>query len=344
MAGHRRMPDAVLSPLLGRLAVAVSAGVDLRRAWESESSRVPFRCRATMRDVSAGLRGGCELAEAMASAGDAFPAVVRGMIRVGDRTGRLAEVLRDTGNAVEESLRARRTLRGELAGPAMQLAVAAAAVGVLIFVSGMARSLDGEPLDFLGLGLTGSRGLTVYLLCLAAAGGATACLGPVVARSWRDRGWVRALGRRLPVVGGAITSLEAAAWSRAASLAAHAGMSAGELVSLASAAAPGLAMDPAAIESRLRGGDDLAAAVAACGSLPGAVVEAVSVGELTGTTAEALDRIAGQLDEAARRGFAAAVKGVGFAVWAGVAGLIAVLVIRLMTSYIGIIQDAARPL
>ena len=321
--------------MLGRLAVAVSAGIDLRRAWESESSRVPSRCRAVMQHVAAGLRGGRELAEAMAGAGDAFPAVVCGMIRVGDRTGRLAEVLRDTARAVEESLRARRTLRGELVGPAIQLTVAAAAVGVLILVSGMARSVDGGPLDFLGLGLTGKPGLTVYLLCLAAAGGVAACLAPLIARSWRDRGWARTIGGRLPVVGAAIKALEAAAWSRAASLAAHAGVSAGEMVSLASAAAPGLAIDPA---------DDLAAALAACGSLPGEVVEAVSVGELTGTTAEALDRVAGQLDEAARRGFAAAVKGVGFAVWAAVAGLVAMLVIRMMKAYVGIIQDATRPL
>ena len=330
--------------MLGRLAVAVSAGIDLRRAWESESSRVPSRCRAVMQHVAAGLRGGRELAEAMAGAGDAFPAVVCGMIRVGDRTGRLAEVLRDTARAVEESLRARRTLRGELVGPAIQLTVAAAAVGVLILVSGMARSVDGGPLDFLGLGLTGKPGLTVYLLCLAAAGGVAACLAPLIARSWRDRGWARTIGGRLPVVGAAIKALEAAAWSRAASLAAHAGVSAGEMVSLASAAAPGLAIDPAVIEARLRRGDDLAAALAACGSLPGEVVEAVSVGELTGTTAEALDRVAGQLDEAARRGFAAAVKGGGFAGWAAVAGLVAMLVIRMMKAYVGIIQDATRPL
>ena len=197
--------------MLGRLAVAVSAGIDLRRAWESESSRVPSRCRAVMQHVAAGLRGGRELAEAMAGAGDAFPAVVCGMIRVGDRTGRLAEVLRDTARAVEESLRARRTLRGELVGPAIQLTVAAAAVGVLILVSGMARSVDGGPLDFLGLGLTGKPGLTVYLLCLAAAGGVAACLAPLIARSWRDLGWARTIGGRLPVVGAAIKARAAVA-------------------------------------------------------------------------------------------------------------------------------------
>ncbi len=344
MAGLRRIPDAVLSPMLGRLAVAVSAGIDLRRAWESESGRVPARCRRAMRVVSAGLRGGRELAEAMADAGAAFPAVVRGMIHVGDRTGRLAEVLRDTANAIDESLQSRRKIRRELLGPAVQLAVAAGAVGLLIFVSGMARSLDGEPLDFLGLGLTGGRGLTLYLLGLAAAIGVTAGVAPVVARSWRARGWARMIGGRLPVLGNAIMSLEAAAWCRAASLAAHAGMSAGELVSLASSAAPGLAMNPTEIESRLRRGDDLTAAVSASGALPRAVVEAVGVGELTGTTAEALDRVAEQLAAAARRGFAAAVKGVGFAVWTGVVCLIVLLVLRLMTTYVGIIQDAARPL
>lgn len=343
MAGHRRMPDAIVAEMLGRLAISLSAGVDLRRGWEAESSRLPARWRDAARTVAAALREGCDFGTALARAGGVFPPAVVGMIGVGDRTGRLPEALRDAAEAVEESIATRRSLRAALLGPAVQLGCAAMAIGVLVAVSGMAETPDGKPFDLLGIGLTGSRGLVTLVVGLAAVGLAAALAAPVVAGSWRSGGWARAVGGRLPVVGVAVRAVEAATWCRAASFAAHAGVAVGEMVALAARAAPGLAIDPAAIESRLRRGDDLAAALAADGRLPRAVIEAVSVGEMTGTTAEALHTVAGRLDEAARRGFAAAVGAVGFGAWAAVACLVAMVVIRVVGSYAAMIEDAARP-
>ncbi|MFM1996104.1 MAG: hypothetical protein RLZZ111_491 [Planctomycetota bacterium] len=342
MFGRRRMPDTVLADLLGRLAIAVAAGIDLRRAWDSEAARVPSGWRAAMRAVANRLRDGDDLASAMERADGAFPPLVTGMVRVGDRTGRLAEVLRETAATVEQSVRGRTALRRALAGPTVQLAMAMAAVAVLIGVSGRAHGVDGRPLDVLGIGLTGLQGLASYLTAIVAAVAAAAWLVPAAMRNWRDRGWVRAVGGRMPVLGGAARAAEGAAWCRAAALAAHAGVGIGEMVSLASAAAPGFAMDPAAVEGRLRRGDDLAAALSRCGALPREVLEAVAVGDMTGTTAEALERAADQLGDAARRGFAAAVRGAGFAIWAAVACLVAAIVIRVMMSYVGMIHDAAR--
>jgi type IV pilus assembly protein PilC len=70
------------------------------------------------------------------------------------------------------------------------------------------------------------------------------------------------------------------------------------------------------------------------------VLEAVAVGEMTGTTAEALDRLAGRLDEESRAGFAAAVGAVGFIAWAAVAGLVALVVFRVASFYVGILNQA----
>jgi hypothetical protein len=39
------MPTALVADVLGRLAIALAAGVDPRRAWTSESARVPPRHR-----------------------------------------------------------------------------------------------------------------------------------------------------------------------------------------------------------------------------------------------------------------------------------------------------------
>jgi type II secretory pathway component PulF len=105
--------------------------------------------------------------------------------------------------------------------------------------------------------------------------------------------------------------------------------------------APGLAVDTEAVEDRLRAGATLALALDRTRRFPLRVLEVIAVGEATGNTSEVLDRLAGQLDEEARTGFEAAAKGGGFLVWAGVAGLIVLIVFRIFSSYLGAIQNAA---
>jgi type II secretory pathway component PulF len=343
MPGRRAIPDAVLADLFGRLSIALGAGVDLRRAWHSESARVPRSCRPAMEVVAQGLAAGDDLSTALARAAAAFPADTRGMVRVGVATGHLAEVLRDIASHLARSIASRRALRAALARPAMQIVVATVAVAVIILASGLSGDRGGEGIDFLGLGLTGPRGAAVFLGAVLSIVIVGLALVPTVMRSWRARGWARVIGERIPLLGAAARAAEASAWCRAASLGAHAGLRAGETTALAASAAPGLAIDPQALEARLRQGDDLVEALAACGRLPREVLEAVGVGEATGTTAEALDRVSERLDDAARRGFAAVVQAVGYGVWAAVAVLVAVLVIRVMSAYVAIIQKVAAP-
>lgn len=341
MAGSGRIPDTVLADVLHRLSIAIAAGIDLRRAWASEAERVPGRWRPVMQRVAARLAAGDALGEACAATG-AMSGVVAGMLMVGDRTGRLAEVLDETAKTLARSMATRRTLRAALVGPAIRLVVAVLAIVVMIVVSGLSRGLDGKPLDFLGLGLTGRGGVMLFLAGLGALAAAVAVAGVAAWKSWRRRGWAWRVGRGLPLIGPAAVAAEAAAWCRAASLAAHAGVSLGETVELASLAAPGFGCDRRRVEDLLRSGRDLPETLAATGRLPRPVIEAVAVGEATGTTAEALDRVADHLDESAVRGFTAAVQTVGFMAWALVACLVATVVIRVVATYARMINDLTR--
>lgn len=343
MSGSR-IPASVLAELFERLSIALAAGIDIRRAIASEAERIPRRWRGSITAAAAGVAEGESLGTALARAGDAVPAAVRGMVTVGDRTGRDAETLRAIAATLRDAEAARRAFLAALAAPALRLAVALAVIGLLILVAGFATGLDGRPLDVIGLGLVGSRGLAIYLAILAASGGAAASAAPAVLRSWRNHGVVRRLVERLPLVGPAARAGEAARWCRAASLAAHAGIDVGSLVSLASTAAPGLAVDPRRVEEALRGGDTLAEALAAPGRLPPRLLDAVGLGELSGTLAESLGRLVPEFEAEARRGFQAAAGAVGAAAWVAVAGLVVLLVFRVMGVYVGILEDAGRPL
>jgi type II secretory pathway component PulF len=344
MTRFRRLPGALVADVLGRVAVALAAGLPPRRAWEAEAARVPARWRPAVAAVAAAIASGASLTESLATAGDAFGPVVRGMAVVADATGRDAEVLRDVSVAVRHALAVRREFRAGLVKPALQLLAAAATVAALIVVSGGISGIDGRPLDLLGLGLRGTSGLRVYLGVVAAVVALAVALAPLAARSWADRGIVRRAAGRLPVLGPAIVAAESAAWCRAAALASGAGIDAGGLVRVASAAAPGLRIAPEAVEERIRSGADLAEALAAAGHLDRRVVEAVAVGELSGTTPEALDRLAGRLEEESRAGLAATTRVAGFFAWAGVALLVTLVVFRFFSVYAALIGEAARPL
>jgi len=342
MSCRRQLPAPLLADLLGRLGIALGAGIDLRRAWATEALRAPPRWRGAFAAVSDALAGGAGLAESLAAAGEAFPPVVRGMVAVGDETGHEPEILRDVSEHVRAGVRARRILWQSLLQPAFQLAVALVVIGLLIFIAGLLRDAAGRPIDLLGCGLAGASGLAWYLAGLLMIGGAASVVWRGAGAAWRaGGGGVRRLAALVPVFGPAIGAAEAAAWCRAAGLACGAGLPAGRVMSLTALAAPGLACDPQRTEAALRGGATLADVLHASGRFPRTLVEAVDVGELTGNTAEVLARLADDFDEDARRGMAAAARGAGWLAWALVAGLIGLVVVRIFSSYVGMLQDAA---
>ena len=329
------MPPHVLADVLGRLATALAAGIELRRAWQSEVGRVPAAWRGRMQAVAAGLAAGTPLAAALAAAGDTFPPLVRGMAEVGDRTGRDVDVLRELAETLRRTVRFRRGLRQSLAGPALQLMLALGVVGLLILVAGFTRH------DMLGLGLRGVRGLVTFGVVVVAVAAAAWLMFSLAFADWRRRGPVRRIVSLVPVVGPALEAAEAAAWCRAASLAAGAGLDAGRVTALGAAVAPGLAVDPEPLAARLRKGDTLAEALDRTRRFPHRLLEMLAVGEATGTTSEVLDRLAGEYDLEAADGLRATIRGIGMLVWAAVAALIALLVVRIFSDYVRMIRDAA---
>lgn len=344
MTRFRRLPDGFVADVLGRVSVALAAGIDPRRAWKTEVARAPARRRPPLAAVAAAVASGSSLTAALAAAGDAFGPVVRGMGVVADHTGRDAEVLRDVADAIRHAVRTRREFLASLVTPALQLAAAVATVGLLIVVSGGITGLDGEPLDLVGLGLRGMAGLRTYVAAVAVVVALAAAAVPLAARSWADRGIVRRVAAWIPVLGPALGAAESAAWCRAAALASGAGIDAGGLVGIASSAAPGLRIDPAAVEARLRSGADLAGALGSVGQFDRRILEAIEVGEMAGTTPETLDRLAAGLEVESRAGLAATARAAGFLAWAGVALVVTLVVIRFFSMYAGLIRDAARPL
>ncbi|MEI8367339.1 MAG: type II secretion system F family protein [Planctomycetia bacterium] len=342
MAFTAQMPTKLLAEILGRMALSLAAGIGVRRAWKGEVERVPRRWRGAMETVGQALGAGESLSEAMALAGETFPPLIRGMVSVGDRTGHEAETLRELARMLDQVERTRRAFVRGLVWPGFQLAIAILVIGFLIWVAGGIRDEQNKPIDILGFGLVGSAGLAAYLSIVAFLAIAGVVAGRMAVASWRRNGIVRRVVSPLPVIGAAARAAEAAAWCRAASLASAAGLDAGTLVRLGATVAPGIPLDADRVERRLREGATLADTLRESGGFPPTLIEGVITGELTGNTAEVLDRLAGDYDEEARQKFEASAQVAGFVVWGLVAALIALVIFRIFSFYVGAIQALAR--
>jgi hypothetical protein len=124
-------------------------------------------------------------------------------------------------------------------------------------------------------------------------------------------------------------------------LASAAGLDAGTLVRLGATVAPGIPLDADRVGRRLREGATLADTLRESGGFPPTLIEGVIAGELTGNTAEVLDRLARDYDEEARQKFEASAQVAGFVVWGLVAALIALVIFRIFSFYVGAIQALA---
>jgi general secretion pathway protein F len=242
---------------------------------------------------------------------------------------------------LEHAVRTRRELLRGLVWPAFQLLIAILVVGFLIWVAGGIRDERGAPIDILGFGLVGSAGLAAYSSIVAFLAIAGFVGGRMAVASWQRNGIVRRWLTPLPVIGTAARAAEAAAWCRAASLASGAGLDAGSLVRLGASVAPGIPLDADRVEQRLRQGATLTDTLRESGGFPRTIIEGVMAGELTGNTAEVLDRLARDSDEEARRAFHAAAQVAGFLVWGIVAAGIVFVIFRIFSFYVGAIQAAA---
>ena len=341
MAFTPQMPTKLLAEILGRMALSLAAGIGVRRAWKGEVERVPRRWRGAMEAVGQALGAGESLSEAMTLAGETFPPLIRGMVSVGERTGHEAETLRELARMLDQVERTRRAFVGGLVWPGFQLAIAILVIGFLIWVAGGIRDEQHKPIDILGFGLVGSAGLAAYLSIVAFLAIAGVFAGRMAVASWRRSGFVRRVVSPLPVIGAAARAAEAAAWCRAASLASAAGLDAGTLVRLGATVAPGIPLDADRVAHRLREGATLADTLRESGGFPPTLIEGVIAGELTGNTAEVLDRLARDYDEEARQKFEASAQVAGFVVWGLVAALIALVIFRIFSFYVGAIQALA---
>lgn len=163
-----------------------------------------------MQRVAERLQRGESLAAALRAQRGFLPPLLCEMVDVGERTGRLEEVLLRLAEHYDRLVRLQRLFLAGIAWPLIELALGLAVVGILIWVLGaVGAEWNGRPMSVLGL--YGTRGLLIYVTILGLIGGALAWLILALRQGWIPS---EPIFRVLTVIPGIGTALKTMALSR----------------------------------------------------------------------------------------------------------------------------------
>ncbi len=333
-----------LGPFCRRLADALQSGIDIRSIVARESQRARGAARRPLAQLDEAIRRGDSLTAAFEAIGEFFPPLMRRMIEVGEATGRSAEVFAQLADHYQLRRELRRAFLLSIVWPMVQLGLALAVVGLLIWLLGVVNAMTGGHVDPLGLGLIGGRGLAIYL----GAVGGVALVAAGLIWSFR-RGWWWAArwqrwAMRLPVVGRALRDLALARIAWALHLTMGAGMDVPRALEISMAAARNAKFDDDSIALRqsVAQGASIAEAFRSLSGYPDEFLDGLAVGEQSGRLSESLGVLSEQYQRRARDAMAALTTVAGWLVWALVAALIIVVIFRLAFFYLNTLNEAAR--
>lgn len=340
-----RIAQRELAQLCHRLGTALDSGVDVRRVINREAEgRSSPAVRRRMADVSNAIGRGQALHEAFAEAGSFFPPIFHEMVRLGEETGHLGEVFRHLADHYDAQEKLRRGFLASITWPAIQLTAAIGIVGLIIWFMGFidARDLRNQPIDVLGFGLRGTAGLIKYACFVAVTAGAIYALYQAGRRGAFWAAPLQVAVIKTPKLGRAIETLALSRLAWAMHLTFGAGMDILRALPLSLRSMRNAYYSRGIDEmmQSLRRGQEVHEVLAAARVFPPEFLDALEVGERSGRLPEAMARLSEQYQDESRRSMEMFAKIAGFAVWAIVAAIIVMVIVRLASFYLNMINQA----
>ncbi len=338
-----RIGQRELASLCRRLATSLEAGIDIRRVFEREAaqSHAPAR-RSHLGEISAAVRRGDSLSDALAESGEYFPRLFREMVEVGEQTGKLAEVLAHLAEHYDHQVKLRRDFLASMTWPVVQLTAAVLIIGFLIWFMG---TIPSTPVDVLGLGLIGANGAITFFCGVAVI---VAAFYLAFQAMRRGQHWARPIElvlTSLPVLGPNLSTLALSrlAWSLHLTLDTGMELRRAIPLSLRSTRSARFAEKSDAVVAAVLRGRELSHAFADTGAFPRDFLDVLEVGERSGRLPESMAILSRQYQERARQALSVLNVVAGFLVWGLVAALITLMIFRLfLLFYLGPINEALK--
>lgn len=339
------LSNKALAELCHRLAVETDAGIDIRRTCEREADMARGSAKQKFEGIRDAVNRGDSLTSAFAHAGSLFPPLFLEMTHVGEQTGTLGRVMRRLEAHYRRQVQAQRLFLGAIAWPLFELAAAILIVGILIWILGViAQRNNGQPIDILGFGLVGTRGLIMYINFVIAVG---LCIAGLVVAIRAGALWTRPLQRavmRLPVIGNALERIALARLAWALHLMLNVEMDLRRLVPLAlrTTGNDHYIRHSDQIVADISRGDPLHLAFARSRAFPADFIDALTVAEESGRIVESMERLSNRYEEEAELAIRTLAVAFGWLIGFCVMALIVLLIFRLASFYIGAINNAVN--
>ena len=280
-----------------QLATLLESGVPVMRCLElleEQAASKPFQ--RAIRGISKTIRGGASFADAVREHPAVFPPLYARMVELGERTGKIEEMLRQIATYLEREDQIAKRVRSAMAYPAFVMVLAVAVIGVLMTTAlpalvQMFKEFDGElPITTrILIGMTDL--MTGYRMQILGGVAAFAISG-----AWL---FSRPEGKRIadrfvltvPVLKAVAINANAARFSRTLAILLRAGLPLTEIMDMVVKTTDNGVLRRAMedVRRRLIDGEGLAGPMANAGCYPQMLVQMVAVGEETGTLDANLD-------------------------------------------------------
>jgi type II secretory pathway component PulF len=326
-----------MAGLFQRVGISLRAGVDILRAWDTETRRGSMRHRAKMQQIYDKLRAGEGVSESLAEMDGYFPVVAIEMVRVGERTGHLEAVMLKLSEHYRHLIKLRRDFWNSITWPVFELVIALLVIGLLIWITGFLNT----GVDMLGWGLVGTKGLMIYLTIVAAIFAVgTLLVYSIASGYWGPMPVLVAM--RIPVVGPFLESMALARFTWSLAVAIDAGLEARDSMrmSLRSTHNPVYTAKEETCDRVIERGNEFHEALEEAQVFRNDLLDSMRAADLTGTHTEVLTRLSRDYDERAQ----AASRRLAFVAACVIGGTVAMLLIylifRLAFMYLNPIYEA----
>lgn len=319
-----------------RMGIGLKAGVDILKLLETETKSGNDKHRSTMQSVRNHVLEGQSLSEAMKEEPSYFPKLLVQMVDASELGGRMDVMFHYMADYYDQLKKTRSDFLAQITWPMIQLAMAIVIIGLVILIQTVLGT--GDVYDASGLGISFSTYCIVVTLSLLSIG----LTGYGLWKNWFNCHQILVpLIQKIPVLGTAFVTLGLSRLSMTLSMLLNAGVEAVRATRQAFIATGNHyfigGMEPALKE--IKKGNSFGDAFEAAKVLPEEFVEAVRVGELSGTETESLDRLAINYQERARSALSVIATIASFAIWISVMMLIAFMVIRMALQYINTLNS-----
>lgn len=330
-----------LAEFCRRMGVGLRAGVDILRVIQTEQRVGGTAHQQAMANVHQQIRQGDTLADAMKAQGKYFPQLLIQMVHASELAGRTDSIFTHMAGYYEQLKQTRSSFLQKISWPLIQLAMAVGIIGVVILIQGLIS--PNTTYDASGIGLTGIGGFVAYCLIVTCVFSA---IGVVIFGIWKN--WFQChakltpIVQRIPQLGTALITLSLSRLSMTLSMLLNAGVDAKHAVKQAFLSTGNQyfigGMDRAVNE--IDRGASFGDAFEKSSVLPKDFVDAIRIGEISGTETESLDHLATQYQQRAVSALNTIATIASLTVWIGIMIFIGFIVLRMAFQYLNLINNA----